>query len=347
MPDPRYQVFVSSTFLDLREARQQVLEALLDHGCIPAGMELFMASSMEQLNYIKAEIDESDYYVLILGWRYGSVHSDGISYTEREFDYAVSRDIPVLVFAHADQNAVPVDFRESDPDKIARLADLRQKAFAGRTAKLWNTRDELAGRVAFSLSKEFRANPRIGWIRANSGPDAATLARIVELESENRTLRSDLAGAKAAFPKADITALAGFNETTTFRILCSYKSFSNIDSQVATRTWQDIFATIALNLVGTRHEDVVSENLAKSAYAPKPGYGQTNKIWVHTDDLQRIGVQLQAYGLLTVSQQVSTLKVYQVYWALTSAGGEARLKYCSVKTAAPGKQVQGTVPNFS
>jgi hypothetical protein len=69
VPDPRYQVFVSSTYLDLKDARQEVLHALLDLDCIPAGMELFAASSEEQFEYIKREIDDSDYYVLILGWR--------------------------------------------------------------------------------------------------------------------------------------------------------------------------------------------------------------------------------------------------------------------------------------
>ena len=72
MPSPRYQVFVSSTFQDLKEARQEVLHALLDLDCIPAGMELFAASSDEQFEYIKREIDQSDYYVLILGWRLSS-----------------------------------------------------------------------------------------------------------------------------------------------------------------------------------------------------------------------------------------------------------------------------------
>ncbi len=39
--DKRYQVFVSSTFSDLEEERQEVMQALLELDCMPAGMELF------------------------------------------------------------------------------------------------------------------------------------------------------------------------------------------------------------------------------------------------------------------------------------------------------------------
>jgi len=39
--EKRYQVFISSTFEDLQEERQEVMRALLELDCIPAGMELF------------------------------------------------------------------------------------------------------------------------------------------------------------------------------------------------------------------------------------------------------------------------------------------------------------------
>ena len=48
---------------------------------------------------IKQVIDLCDYYVLIIGARYGSLNeTTGLSYTEMEYDYAVSKNIPVLVF---------------------------------------------------------------------------------------------------------------------------------------------------------------------------------------------------------------------------------------------------------
>ena len=93
----KLQVFVSSTYTDLIEERQAAVEAILDAGHIPAGMELFKAGNESQLKTIYKWIDESDVYMLILGGRYGSVESkSGKSYTQLEYEYALNRNIPVF-----------------------------------------------------------------------------------------------------------------------------------------------------------------------------------------------------------------------------------------------------------
>src|SRR6266436_6492921 len=85
----RLQVFVSSTYEDLRAERQAAVEAILRAGHIPAGMELFTAGSESQMQVIRRWITESDVFMLILGARYGSIEaSSGMSYVELEFDYA-------------------------------------------------------------------------------------------------------------------------------------------------------------------------------------------------------------------------------------------------------------------
>jgi len=93
----KLQVFVSSTYTDLQEERQAAVQAILDAGHIPAGMELFKAGNESQLKTIYKWIDESDVYMLILGGRYGSIESNsGKSYTQIEYEYALSKDIPVF-----------------------------------------------------------------------------------------------------------------------------------------------------------------------------------------------------------------------------------------------------------
>ncbi|MCX6381232.1 MAG: DUF4062 domain-containing protein, partial [Armatimonadetes bacterium] len=58
--DKRYQVFVSSTYQDLQEERQEVMHALLELDCIPSGMELFPAADEAQWSLIKKVIDDCD-----------------------------------------------------------------------------------------------------------------------------------------------------------------------------------------------------------------------------------------------------------------------------------------------
>lgn len=82
----KLQVFVSSTFKDLREDRQAAVEAILTAKHIPAGMELFASGDESQMSVIKRWIDQSDVYLLILGGRYGSIEpNSGKSYTHLEF----------------------------------------------------------------------------------------------------------------------------------------------------------------------------------------------------------------------------------------------------------------------
>jgi hypothetical protein len=77
--DKRHQVFVSSTFTDLIEERREVIQTLMQMDCIPAGMELFPAADEEQWAFIRKVIDDCDYYILIVGGRYGSTTAEGIS----------------------------------------------------------------------------------------------------------------------------------------------------------------------------------------------------------------------------------------------------------------------------
>jgi len=49
----KLQVFVSSTYLDLKNERQAAVEAILKAGHIPAGMELFAAGNESQFETIR------------------------------------------------------------------------------------------------------------------------------------------------------------------------------------------------------------------------------------------------------------------------------------------------------
>lgn len=91
----KLQVFISSTFLDLKEDREVAVESVLSAGHIPAGMELFTAGNESQWETIKRWIDASDIYMLILGGRYGSIEEkSNLSYIELEYNYAIEKKKP-------------------------------------------------------------------------------------------------------------------------------------------------------------------------------------------------------------------------------------------------------------
>jgi hypothetical protein len=144
----RYQVFVSSTYGDLREERQEVMQALLELDCIPAGMELFPAADEDQWTLIQRVIDDCDYYIVIIAGRYGSIGPSGKSYTQMEYEYAVSEKKPVIAFLHGEPGKIQAD--RTDPENREKLEEFRRVA-RQKMCKHWHTPQELGSVVSRSI----------------------------------------------------------------------------------------------------------------------------------------------------------------------------------------------------
>lgn len=170
--DKKFQVFISSTYEDLKIERQKVQDIVLSMYQIPIGMEMFSAADEEQWEIIKDHIDNSDFYVLIIAHRYGSVIEDGpdagISYTEKEYNYAVNNGIPVLAFIIDKAASTTIEKIEKNPDSIPKLQSFVKKVTTGRMVEWWTDADDLSAKVLNSLSKQIRRNKRPGWVRAST-----------------------------------------------------------------------------------------------------------------------------------------------------------------------------------
>lgn len=187
----RYQVFISSTFEDLQNERQKVSETLLKDDYIVAGMELFPATDDEQFEFIKSVIDDSDYYVVIVGGRYGSAASDGIGYTEKEYRYALEKRLPISALIHDSPSEIAVARSETDPDKISKLEAFKAELRTGRITDSWKSPDELATKVLLSLNRNRERHSRPGWVRGDTvqglRPDEwqpSTMARVDEMHNQ-------------------------------------------------------------------------------------------------------------------------------------------------------------------
>ena len=163
--EKRYQIFISSTYSDLVEERRAVMDAILDLKCFPSGMEMFPAVDMEQFEYIKKIIDECDYYVLLLAGRYGSIASDGISYIEKEYDYAKSRNIPITALVYRDIRKLPREKCEKSEVNQRKLLSFQRKVMEGRLCTFWDSPDNLKYELSRSLTAAFEQHPQRGWVR--------------------------------------------------------------------------------------------------------------------------------------------------------------------------------------
>lgn len=185
----KYQVFVSSTYTDLFAARKKIIETVLSLYHFPVGMEMFSADDSEQWDIIKETIEASDYYVIIIGQKYGSIANSGISYTEMEYDYAKELGIPVLAFIRNPGVGTTPEERESDFSKVQLLENFIQKAKANKMCDFWDSIDDLATKVAIALPKIMRRTPRVGWVRGNEMMSKEISTELAELSTENRKLR--------------------------------------------------------------------------------------------------------------------------------------------------------------
>ncbi|KSV66613.1 hypothetical protein N185_32625 [Sinorhizobium sp. GW3] len=198
--DKRYQVFVSSTFQDLEEERQEVMHALLELDCIPSGMELFPAANESQWNLIKKVIDDSDYYLLILGGRYGSIGPEGLSYTEMEYRYAVSIEKPIIAFLHRAPGKIVASKSEATDAGKQKLADFRTLV-ESRLCKMWENPQELGSVVSRSLVQLIKSSPAIGWVRANELADRDAAKELLQLRKRVEDLQAELDRTRTSAPK--------------------------------------------------------------------------------------------------------------------------------------------------
>lgn len=165
----KYQVFVSSTYEDLIEERKEVSQGLLEIDCIPAGMELFPASSRKQWEIIKKVIDDCDYYLVLIAGKYGSTTKNEsgnmVSYTEMEFDYAMSIGKPIIALIHSNIEKLTADKVERTRKKSNSLKRFTNKAKDGRCVRFWDNKDNLKSAVVTSLIEEIKTNPQCGWVK--------------------------------------------------------------------------------------------------------------------------------------------------------------------------------------
>ena len=205
--DKRYQIFISSTFADLKDEREKVMRAILELKCFPAGMELFKAGSKPKFAQISSVIDECDFYILIIGARYGSMDKDGVSWTEKEYNYAINLGIPILAFVHGDSGAIHLNNADLDNKLRKKLKAFKERVEETSIVSYWKNADELKANVLSSLhdalEQEKKENKITGWVRAGSVVSGDEQARSAQLEGEIAGYKKEIKSLKADLKKKE------------------------------------------------------------------------------------------------------------------------------------------------
>jgi hypothetical protein len=226
IPRKKLQVFVSSTYADLKEERQAAVEAILSAGHIPAGMELFAAGDKSQMEVIKRWIDESDVFLLILGGRYGSIEpTEGKSYIQLEYEYAQERKKPFFAVVIDEDYLRKERVKERGADVLETDNAKQLKAFRAevltKIVRLWRSPLEIKLAIHETVADFGRREELIGWIPGNQAVNSGAVAEeIARLAKENASLREQLS--KVATPSVLFNGL-------TYEQLFGYLSEEKID----------------------------------------------------------------------------------------------------------------------
>ncbi|MBD5256663.1 MAG: DUF4062 domain-containing protein [Bacteroides sp.] len=311
--DKRYQVFISSTYSDLKEERSKVMQTVMALDCIPSGMELFSAIDTEQLEFIKKVIDDCDYYILIIGGRYGSMTEDGISYTEQEYNYAVSKGIPVLAFLHNNINQLTCDKIDLDSSKREKLEAFRDKVKTGRLVQFWNNADQLNGQVAVSLTKTIKTYPAIGWVRGNTPANEETLQEINELRKELDELRKFKRENENA--QCEIKDIASLDEKISLSGITGVHQYK----WETTISWRDLFSLISPFFLEHQNDHKAQEIIAKELVEVVVGK-DSSRAKINSQDFQTIKIQLMALDLIRITLSKTTIGGKALFWVLSPNG---------------------------
>ena len=118
-------------------------------------------------------IDSSDYYLLIVAGKYGSIDpQSGLSYTEKEFRYALDQSIPIIAFLCQDIKKLSYEKCEDTEEGRKNIERFRQVVLdSNHLCDFYSSIDGLKYAVAKSIRKTIEECPANGWVRSDQIDD--------------------------------------------------------------------------------------------------------------------------------------------------------------------------------
>jgi tetratricopeptide (TPR) repeat protein len=152
MAEEKKTAMISSTSVDLPEHRKEAIDACLRQGFFPIAMEHLPARDADAIRVSLEMVDKADVYIGIYAWRYGHVpEGHDISITEMEFNRAVERGIPILVFLIHKDHPLTIEMVETDKVAQENLKQLKERASRGRGRLQFKSAVDLRSHIIQSL----------------------------------------------------------------------------------------------------------------------------------------------------------------------------------------------------
>jgi hypothetical protein len=180
MIDKRYHVFISSTGSDMQPERLVLSQTLASLGFFSWGLE---ARTPLTTAFARRQIDDCDYFILLLGSCYGELSASGVSYLHLEYIYAITKQKPILVIMHEAPDSRAIETQESTKEGQRKFEDFRRQLQRERDMVVtFREPRELEVILRHAMPQLTQRYPSLGWVRPNDVP-------MQSLQLENEKLR--------------------------------------------------------------------------------------------------------------------------------------------------------------
>ena len=332
MTDKRYQVFISATYTDLREERGMLLQTLPTLGCLPTTVEAHTQNLSTMVN-IRRRIDDCDYFVLLVGSRYGSLMPSGVSYTHMEYVYAATKQKPILVLMHEAPETRAEELQEQKVEGKLKFGDFRKVLQREREHIVyWRDAKDLASALHNAIPALLRRHPTVGWARIGKegvarAPANAELEkecevlkkRVKELEAERERWLSSAVGSTESLAKGE--------ELLEIVYRCKAYAGGNCqDINGKTRlSWNELLVSFGSNLLQAQTEEFmaakINERLQKNALVEiQKEYPKTHAVvdvQISPSSFNSIKMQFRVLGFI---QRVTRDNDQKQWWQMTAVG---------------------------
>lgn len=197
MIDKRYHVFISTTEADMHAERVVLSQTLVSQGFFSWGLEQRTPLTTA---FARRQIDDCDYFILMLGSRYGELSASGVSYMHLEYIYAVTKQKPILVLMYEAPESRADEFQDQNPESKLKFLDFRRQLQRERDMVM-TFRDlrDLEVAIRHTMPQFLTRYLAQGWIRPNQ-------QQVQQLQDENEQLRQKLIQLEQQQPRPSSTA---------------------------------------------------------------------------------------------------------------------------------------------
>lgn len=163
MLDKRYQVFISTSGKDMQPERMVLSQTLVGMGFFSWGLEQRTPLSTA---FSRRQIDDCDYFLLLVGSQYGEQSVSGVGYMQLEYIYAVTKQKPIIVFMHEDPTSRPQSLHDEKPELREKFLEFRKQLQQEVDQVItYRTLRDLELAVRSNMLQMLERYPVVGWVR--------------------------------------------------------------------------------------------------------------------------------------------------------------------------------------